>query len=78
MNLTEQEKIKRFVSDETMSNAVHSVLLGAFLRPRKDNDVQILAASRIAIDLLEEGWKELKKLKDISQKDTEAPSQTAL
>jgi len=64
MNQTQQEKIKRFLNDKIMSDAVFSVLLESYLKQGKDRDVQNLAASRIAIDLLRDGWRELEKLKD--------------
>ena len=63
MNDTQKDKINRFINDPTMSEAVYSVMLASFLKPRGDKDVQFLAASRIAIDLLEDSWKELRKLK---------------
>jgi hypothetical protein len=57
------EKITRFLNDVVMAEAVKRVLLESFMKPSKDTDVQTLAASRIAIDLLNEGWKELQKYK---------------
>lgn len=59
MNQTQEEKLKRFVSDSVLLEAVKEVLMECYLRPRKDADVQVLAASRIAIDMLREAWKEL-------------------
>ena len=44
-----------------MSNAVKNVLREAFLKSQKTTDVQTLAAERMAINLLEEGFKELQK-----------------
>ena len=61
LNLTEKSKIKNFMSDKIMSNAVKNVLREAFLKSQKTTDVQTLAAERMAINLLEEGFKELQK-----------------
>lgn len=63
LNETQKHKIKGFMADEMMSNAVKYVLREVFLKERgnKDTDVQTLAAERLAIILLEEGFKELKK-----------------
>lgn len=59
MNPTQKAKITRFLDDTVMSDSVYDVLLSTFLKPQKNNDVQFLAASRIAIDLLQEAWKTL-------------------
>lgn len=67
MNATQREKINRFLNDTVMSSTVREVILNAYLKPRADRDVQTLAASRIAIDLLDEAWKELLKLKTNDQ-----------
>lgn len=61
MSEAKREKIRKFLNDKNMSEIVKEVLMGAFLKPKPQTDIQILAASRIAIDLLEEAWKELKK-----------------
>lgn len=57
------EAVKRFLNDAEMSKAVYKVLKHHFLKQPKERDVQFLAASWIAKDLFEEGWKELLKLK---------------
>ena len=62
MNDTQKEKIKRFVADKVLSESVQDVLLKSFLKPRNGQDIQLLAASRIAIDLLDEGFRELRNI----------------
>jgi hypothetical protein len=57
--MEDQEKLKRFAQDQRMNSAVHRVLLASFLKPRKNADVHELAASRIAIDMLQEAWKDI-------------------
>ena len=60
LNLTEKIKIKAFLSDEIMFNAVTKVLRESFLKSSGTSDVQTLAAERIAINRLASGCKELK------------------
>lgn len=58
----QKNKVEMFANDEEMSNAVYTVLLNAYLAPPPPSaDTNILAASRIAIDMLPEAWKEIRK-----------------
>lgn len=64
MNETQKAKITRFINDKTMSDTVFDVIMGTFtkIRPRTDlGDTQELAARFIAIQLIQESWKELEK-----------------
>lgn len=54
-------KIQKFISDEAMSEAVYSVLLKFFLKPKSNAYVNEQAASFMAIGLLQDAWKELEK-----------------
>lgn len=70
MDDVQQAKITKFISDKVMSEAVYEVLLNTFLKPIKGNvDLSILAAQRLAIDGIQEAWKELEKSKPESQKE---------
>lgn len=62
-----EERIQRFINDEVLADAVYGIILESFLKPRRISDVQFLAASRIAIDLLNEAWKELEHYKVIKE-----------
>lgn len=62
-----QEKVRKFLADAAMSEVVFQVLLQSFLKKRETDTVEMKAAERIAIDLLQEGWKELEKIKNQSQ-----------
>lgn len=64
MNSIEQEKLKRFANDLTMSDAVYKLLLDAFLKSKITQDVYILAASRLSVDFLNQAWKELMTYKN--------------
>lgn len=75
MDATRQEKLKRFSNDRLMNEAVHFLLLQSFLKPRKGADVHELAASRIAIDMLQDAWKDLERYKqDDEAKPDRAPN----
>lgn len=60
LNQTQKNKIRGFISDEMMSDAVRVVLEGTFKKKRND-DVGTLAAQMMALNLLEEGFKELSR-----------------
>ena len=57
----QQERIKRFVTDSAMSDAVYSALSAFFIKRRKVDDVQMLAAERTALFLLEDAFRDLQK-----------------
>jgi len=75
---TGQEKIRRFLGDKEMAEAVKEVLREAFLKPQKDSDVYKLAAERIALNLLADGWKELEKWRDKEESETKEVVQIGL
>lgn len=65
--MNDKSLIEAFVNDEAMAQAVHSVLQDAFLKGKGQRDVQILAAERLAIDLLEGAWRDLERYKSPSE-----------
>jgi len=58
-------KIKRFLADQEMSETVKRVIRDSFLKPREKSDVYILAAERIAIELLNEAFKDLERARNV-------------
>ena len=72
------ERLKKFMNDGVMSEAVYEVLLKSFLKPISSYDVNFLAASRVAIDLLGGGFKELDKFKPEDIKDAPIKRQVGL
>ena len=60
MNKTQEARLKQFMNDKTLSEAVYDVLLSSFMK-KNTGDVYIQAASKMAIDNLNDSWKELKK-----------------
>lgn len=73
-----EEKLKRFVYDEVMKTSVYTLLLESFLKKRTDNDIHVLAASRIAVDMLHEAWKELDKYKKNQEEKKQNSGQVGL
>ena len=59
------------MQDKVMCDTIKQVIAASFLKPRKDRDVQTLAASRLAIDFLAEAYKDLEKFKN-SKKEPSA------
>ena len=78
MNEDQKAKIVRFLNDQAMSEAVFGVLLKAFLKATKDRDVQNLAATMIAVERLDEAWKELTKFKSEQKGEQEEKAQRGL
>lgn len=52
-------KIDRFLQDEAMTSSVFNAIRNSFLRKKGQRDTLILAAERLAVDMLEEAWREL-------------------
>jgi len=57
-------KIKQFLRDESMAFSIKEAMKDAFLKPSKDRSIENLAARFIAVELLEEAWKDLKRFQD--------------
>ena len=70
MNDIQVEKIKKFINDKQMNEAVYSALLDSFLDDKIINDVNILAASRLSINFLREAWKNLEKYKQAKEEES--------
>lgn len=66
MNPDQQEKLKRFVNDRLMAETVHNLLLKEFLVGDNNASVEVLAAERIAINLLQDAWKTLERYGDVN------------
>lgn len=58
-----KEKLIQFVNDEAMSNAVYKTLIDTFLSDKIVQEVNVLAASRLAVKFLNEAWRELANYK---------------
>lgn len=62
-------KVRRFLGDAEMQNIIKKTLCDSFLKKR-ENDVHILAAQTLAVQCLEEAWRELERYRvETKQKD---------
>ena len=66
------------MNDMVMNNAVKNQLTYSFLKKRPDRDVNMLAAQTLAFEFLDEAWKDMSRLKDEKQEESEAKGQVAL
>ena len=64
MNPTQKAKIKQFANDKQMSEAVYNVVSEKLFSTSKDRDVNVLAARFLAIEILNEAWKEMLRFKE--------------
>lgn len=60
----EKEKIRQFMLDETLANAVNKAITKNFLAIPANATVNELAASRLAIDYLNKAWRDLQRCAD--------------
>lgn len=74
LNDIQEAKVKVFLNDRMMSDTIYDILLKTYLEPYDTKDVRTLAASRLAIDLLQEAWKKLEKYK--KELEVESANQT--
>lgn len=71
----DKNKIIKFLNDPGMSEAIYQSLLKSFLQERPNADVQVLAASRLAVDYLNRAWRDLARNKpdDTEPKSSDTP-----
>lgn len=60
--MNEPQLIRRFLGDKEVKETVKNVLLRNFLA-RRDGDVHTLAAQTLAVQLLEDGFREMERYK---------------
>jgi hypothetical protein len=72
------EKLKRFANDKVMNEAVREVVSNTILNRKGTKDVYILAAERIAIDIIREAWGELDRYKQDPEEKSTTPRQIGL
>lgn len=77
MSQLSPERVKRFIVDEVTAESVKTVLMDSFMK-KQDGDFHMKAAQMIALDLLQEGWKELERYKNHGEKGREPKKQRAL
>jgi preprotein translocase subunit SecA len=78
MNQTQIAKIQRFMDDHAMSDSVHAHLQQAFLKRKEGEDVMMKAARFVALNLLDDAWRELGNIARMDAQDTPPRSQVGL
>ena len=58
-----KEKIKQFLGDKAMAKAVRDELENEIKKRHGAKDVYVLAAERIALDVIDEAWLNMQRLK---------------
>ena len=64
MSDNDRAKIRKFLGDKEMSEAVKRVMFSTFIKDSKIRNVEVMAAERLAINLLNEAFKELERAKE--------------
>lgn len=67
MNDIQKNKVTKFINDEVMQSSVYEVIQDAFLNRKGQKDVHILAGERLALDYLNEAWRELERFKQVNE-----------
>ena len=78
MQQLNKERIARFMSDELMSESVKESLIISFMKKREKSDVNLKAAQMIALELLQDSWKELERVGNTSQDKAKERTQVGL
>lgn len=78
MNQYRKEKIQRFLDDEAMEMAVYDTLMEVFTRKNQSGDVNLLASERIAINLIQDAWKEMRRLQREKKQEQKELKQVGL
>ena len=62
MTPAQRDKVLQFINNPGMADAVYQLLLDTFLREHSA-DVQYLAASRLSVDFLKQGFARMRNLR---------------
>ena len=73
MNPSELQKIKQFLRDKAMCDAVYKAIQDEFLSDKLSNDIQVLAASRLSISLLKTAFQRMERYKKDEKEEREKP-----
>lgn len=77
MDTATEEKLKRFMKDKVLVEAVFGVFQKSFLK-RREKDVQYLAAKTLALEFLEDAEKEFGKYDSRDNDEISEMTQNAL
>ena len=77
MDVEKRARIRGFMNDAGTSTALYEELMRIFTKPQEVTNTEVLAAERIAINRLQDAWKELSRYKSEAKEEREQ-SQKAL
>lgn len=63
MNERQISNVRSFISSKDVSDDVYTLLLRNFLAKRDGADVQTMAAQMIAVQLLNDAWSEMERMR---------------
>ena len=66
MDESKLQKIREFLNNKPMSDAVYDILFSSFIN-KPSKDIYYLGASRLAVDFLKEGWDKLKSYSAVKE-----------
>ena len=70
MNEQERQHIKQFLANKSMCDAVYNAIREEFLDDDVKNDIQILAASMLAVKFLKQAFKRMERYKKQEKEKT--------
>lgn len=60
------QKIREFLNNKPMADAVYEILFTSFIN-QPSKDIYILGASRLSVDFLKQGWDRLKSYSAVKE-----------
>ena len=78
MTTNEKEQLKRFASNVVLTETVRSFLRQEFTKKRTDRDVHMLAGQMIAVELLDDAFKVIERMKKDQEKDKKSTTNIAV
>lgn len=78
MTINEKDQIRRFMENPTMNQAVMAFIKETFEKKRVDREVHMLAGQMIAIELLQQAYKDMETYKKRTETASRQAEQIAL
>lgn len=78
INDAQRAKIKRFLDDRAMNESVRMAIQESFLKPRANKEIHYLAAKSLAVEFLDEAFKDLNRFYGESERESTEQRQIGL
>ena len=69
MNDLEKEKLKQFINDNQMSDAVYNYLISVCIKPREYSSIEMAGGYKLAVDIIQNAWLSMAGLKVDAKKN---------